>query len=101
MLTPTLHSIFALLENYNERFLTGFAVGRFAFMPINVISAHLKSCCGLLAVFERETCANDVALPGWPLTFDERDGLDYLFELDPHSLFMDLAMGVIVEVLYG
>jgi hypothetical protein len=34
----------------------GFAIGLLFFVAINLLSAHLRSDCGLLAVFERDAC---------------------------------------------
>ena len=56
-------------------FAIGFTTGLLAFIIINLLSAHLASDCGLPAVFERDSCADDIARAGWPFRFYERGGL--------------------------
>ena len=77
-----------------KRFIIGFGIGLFIFIAINLLSAHFTSDCGLLAVFERDACADDIARAGWPIAFYERGGFDYRFRFEPPILFIDLAMGV-------
>lgn len=76
-----------------RRFAIGLMIGLLAFTLINLFSAHLSSDCGLLAVFERDTCADDIARAGWPFRFYERGGFDYRFEFKPPILFFDLVIG--------
>jgi hypothetical protein len=47
-----------------RRHIFGFAIGLLFFVAINLLSAHLRSDCGLLAVFERDACADDIARVG-------------------------------------
>ena len=58
-----------------RRFATGFTVGFLALIALNLLSAHLASDCGLLAVFERDSYADDIARAGWPFRFYERGGV--------------------------
>lgn len=84
-----------------RRFALGFMIGLLAFILVNLFSAHLSSDCGLLAVFERDSCADDVARAGWPLTFYEKGGFDYRFEFNPPVLFLDFVIGAIAAGALG
>jgi hypothetical protein len=84
-----------------RRFATGLMLGLLAFLLINLSSAHLSSDCGLLAVFERDTCADDIARAGWPFRFYERGGFDYHFEFKLPALFFDLVIGASAAVVLG
>ena len=77
-----------------RRYIIGFAVGLFIFFFINLLSAHLNSDCGLLAVFERDACADDIARADWPLAFYERGRFAYGFEFNPPVLLLDIAIGI-------
>lgn len=85
----------------NRRFVIGFTLGLLVFIAINLLSAHLASDCGLLAVFERDACADDIARAGWPLAFYERGGFDYRFEFNLPVLLMDLVIGIILASVLG
>jgi len=85
----------------NRRFAIGFTIVLLAFILINLFSAHLSSDCGLLAVFERDACADDIARAGWPFRFYEKGGFDYRFEFNLPVLFLDLAIGAIVAGALG
>ena len=66
----------------------------FSFFFINLLSAHLNSDRSLLAVFERDACADDIARADWPLAFYERGGFAYRFEFNPPVLLLDIAIGI-------
>jgi hypothetical protein len=85
----------------SRRFAIGFTIVLLAFILINMFSAHLSSDCGLLAVFERDACADDIARAGWPFRFYEKGGFDYRFEFNLAVLFLDLAIGAIVAGALG
>jgi len=76
-------------------------IGLLAFVLINPFSAHRSSDCSLPAVFERDSCADDVARAGWPLTFYAKDGFDYRFAFDPPVLFLNLVIGAIAAGALG
>ena len=82
-------------------FAIGFTIGLLAFVLINVLSAHLASDCGLPAVFERDSCADDIARAGWPFRFYERGGFDYRFEFNLPVLLLDLIIGTILAGVLG
>jgi len=84
-----------------RRFAIGLMIGLLAFILINLFSAHLSSDCGLLAVFERDTCADDIARAGWPFRFYERGGFAYRFEFKPPVLFFDLVLGASAAGVLG
>jgi hypothetical protein len=102
ILTPSLHySLFHFQETMIRRFIIGFGIGLLIFIAINLLSAHLNSDCGLLAVFERDACADDIARAGWPLAFYERGGFAYRFEFLPPVLLLDIAIGIISAGILG
>ena len=84
-----------------RRFATGFTVGFLALIALNLLSAHLASDCGLLAVFERDSYADDIARAGWPFRFYERGGFDYRFEFNLPVLLLDLIIGTILAGVLG
>ena len=85
----------------SRRFVIGFTLGLLVFIAINLLSAHLASDCGLLAVFERDSCADDIARAGWPLAFYARGGFDYRFEFNLPVLLMDLVIGIVLASAFG
>ena len=96
ILTPSLHYIlFLLQETMLRRFIIGFGTGLLIFIASNLLSAHLNSDCGLLAVFERDACADDIARAGWRLVFYEQGGIAYRFEFNLPVLLLDIAVGII------
>jgi len=84
-----------------RRFAIGFAIGLLAFILINLFSAHLSSDCGLPAVFERDSCADDIPRAGWPFRFYGRGGFIYRFEFNPPFLLLDLGLGTILAGVLG
>ena len=84
-----------------QRHIFGFAIGFLLFIAINLLSAHLRSDCGLLAVFERDVCADDIARAGWPFVFYERGGFDYRFEFNLPILLIDFTIGIIFASVLG
>lgn len=102
ILTPSLHHIlFLCRETMTRRFIIGFGIGLLIFIAINLLSSHLNSDCGLLAVFERDACADDIARAGWPLSFYERGGFDYRFEFNLPVLLIDLVIGIFLASAFG
>ena len=84
-----------------RKFLPGFIIGLGVFLAINLLSAHLSSDCGLVAVFGRDSCADDIARAGWPLRFYEEGGFDYRRNFNPGKLGMDLLIGVLTGSAVG
>lgn len=84
-----------------KRFAIGFAVGAITFLLINLIAAHLSSDCGLLAVFGRDACADDIARLGWPLQFYEEGGLAYRMSFRPLILSLDLGIAALLSIVSG
>ena len=75
-------------------FAIGFTLGLLLFLIINLTSAHLASDCGLMAVFGRDACADDIARAGWPLRFYEEGGLEYRKSFQGGILVIDLVVGI-------
>ena len=84
-----------------KRFAIGFAIGLLIFLTINLLAAHLASDCGLLAVFGRDLCADDIARAGWPLQFYEDGGFAYRHNFNPFFLLINLGIGLVVGFLAG
>jgi ABC-type antimicrobial peptide transport system permease subunit len=84
-----------------KRFALGFAIALLLFIVINLTSAHLASDCGLMAVFGRDACADDIARAGWPLRFYEEGGFDYRNEFRSTSLVLDLLIGLLFAGTIG
>ena len=76
-------------------FLTGFLIGLLVFVLLNLLAAHLRSDCGLPAVFGLASCADDIARAGFPILFYEEGGFAYHFMFDPARLYTDVAIGLL------
>jgi ABC-type antimicrobial peptide transport system permease subunit len=85
----------------SRRFTIVLGIGLLAFIAINLLSVHLASDCGLLAVFGRDSCADDIARTGWPLRFYEEGGFAYRLEFSLPALLVDLAIGIILAGMAG
>jgi hypothetical protein len=85
----------------NKQRVIGFVSGILLFLVINLLAAHLASDCGLLAVFGRDACADDIARAGWPLRFYEEGGFAYRHIFDPIPLLLDLGIGLILAFGIG
>ena len=102
MLTLTLHyTMFLLLGNDDQALHHWISSRTFHFFFINLLSAHLNSDCGLLAVFERDACADDIARADWPLAFYERGRFAYGFEFNPPVLLLNIAIGITSAGILG
>lgn len=84
-----------------KRFALGFGIGLLIFIAINLLSTHLASDCGLLAVFGRDSCADDIARAGWPLQFYEEGGFAYRHNFNLLFLLVNIAVGVAFSILPG
>ena len=84
-----------------KRFTIGFGIGLLIFIAINLLSAHLRSDCGLPAVFGRDMCADDIARAGWPLQFYEDGGFAYRHNFNAVFLVVNLGIGIILAVFAG
>jgi hypothetical protein len=83
------------------RFMIGFGIGLLIFIAINLLAAHLRSDCGLLAVFGRDMCADDIARAGWPLQFYEEGGFAYRHNFNALFLVVNLGIGIVLAVFAG
>ena len=84
-----------------KRFRLGFCIGLLFFITINLLAAHLTSDCGLLAVFGRHACADDIARAGWPLQFYEDGGFAYHHSFNILFLVINIGAGLIFGALSG
>jgi hypothetical protein len=82
-------------------FLPGFLLGALAFLIANLLAAHLRSDCGILAVIGRAACADDIRRAGFPLLFWEEGGFAYRHSFDGAALAFDAAVGLGLAVLAG
>ena len=85
----------------SKRFALGFAFGLLLFLAVNLTSAHFASDCGLIAVFGRDACADDIARAGWPLRFYEQGGFDYREEFQTSVLLLDIFIGILISSTFG
>ena len=76
-------------------FLNGFLIGLLTFVLLNLLAAHLRSDCGLPAVFGLAHCADDISRAGFPLTFYEEGGFVYRSMFDPVRFYADVAISLI------
>src|SRR5258706_3740725 len=82
-------------------FFLGFTLTLFLFLTVNVISAHLRSDCGLPAFFNLAGCADDIRRSGFPLQFFEEGGFSYRSNFDPLAFGLAMASGMMLSVVCG
>ncbi len=82
-------------------FLNGFLIGLLIFVLLNLLAAHLRSDCGLNAVFGLASCADDISRAGFPILFYEEGGFAYRFMFDFVRLFADVAIGILFAAGFG
>lgn len=70
-------------------------------LVINLISAHLRSDCGLPAVLGASNCADDIRRAGFPWVFWEEGGFAFRQYFSWGALFADLGLAVLTSVLAG
>jgi hypothetical protein len=99
--TPYIDLSVMLVIPMRKHFSLGFGISLLVFLTINVLMAHLASDCGLLALFGRDGCADDIARAGWPLQFYEEGGFAYRYNFNTLSLMVDIAIGAIFSVTLG
>jgi hypothetical protein len=80
-----------------KRFVISFAIGLLIFLLVNILAADLASDCGLLAVFGRDPCADDIARLGWPMQFYEAGGFAYRSNFSPLLLILDVVIGIVIS----
>jgi hypothetical protein len=81
--------------------MAGFLLGLLIFLFANLLAAHLLSDCGLLAVFGRDSCADDIARAGFPLVFFEEGGFAFHSIFNLPYLLIDILTGIGIAVLGG
>jgi hypothetical protein len=84
-----------------RRFGLGLAAGLLVFVLINLLVAHLRSDCGLLALLGRSPCADDIRRAGWPWLFLEQGGFIARHTFLPLALAGDVVVGLIFGVVTG
>jgi phosphate/sulfate permease len=82
-------------------FLSGFLIGLLIFVLLNLVAAHLRSDCGLAAVFGFSHCADDISRAGFPVVFYEQGGFAYHSMLDPVRFIVDAVIGLVFAVGCG
>ncbi len=82
-------------------FLKGFLIGLLIFIFANLLVAHLRSDCGLGAVFGLARCSDDIVRAGFPLTFYEEGGFAYRYMLDPVRIYTDVIIGLVFSFCVG
>ena len=88
-------------QNTSQRFVIGFVAVLLAFVLLNLLFAHLRSDCGLAAVFGRSGCADDIVRVGFPLQVIERGGFVARSTFDGIALVFDLSLALVLSVLTG
>ena len=84
-----------------RRFILAFLLGLATFIVINLVSAHLASDCGLVAVFGQDFCADDIARAGWPLRFYEVGGFDEHHYVSSGMFGLDILIGLALSSTLG
>lgn len=85
----------------NKKFAIGFFIGLLIFSGVNLLAAHLSSDCGLLAVFGRDACADDIVRLGWPLVFYRDGGFAYNHIFNSIYFLINTGTGLAFAALVG
>ena len=70
-------------------------------LVINLISAHLRSDCGLPAVLGMGACADDIRRAGFPWLFWEAGGFVAHRYFSAAALLADIGLAVLTSALAG
>ncbi len=84
-----------------RRFWIGFGLGLLAFAALNLLAAHLRSDCGLPALFGLSNCADDIRRAGWPFLFMEQGGFIGLSTFSLPALLADLGVALAASAALG
>ncbi len=84
-----------------RHFWIGFGVTFLVFLGLNLLSAHLRSDCGLGAWLGLSNCADDLRRAGFPWVIWEQGGFIGLNIFRLPALLGDLAVGIIISLLGG
>jgi hypothetical protein len=71
------------------------------FFVINLLSAHLRSDCGLPAVLGMSGCADDIRRVGFPWVFWESGGFAFHQYWSWPALIADVGLAVVISALAG
>ncbi len=80
-----------------RRFITGFLIALLVFLGLNLLAAHSMSDCGLAALFQLDSCADDITRAGWPVKFYEAGGFAYHREFNALASGLDLGIGLVMS----
>ncbi|HMR66997.1 MAG TPA: hypothetical protein PKE64_23555 [Anaerolineae bacterium] len=82
-------------------FILGFCGSLFIFLLLNLVAAHWRSDCGLMAVLGLSGCADDIVRLGFPWVVWEVGGFAYRAYLDGVALIADAGLTLGVSVVVG
>jgi len=82
-------------------FLYGFLIGLLLFVVVNLVAAQVLSDCGLISVFGRDACADDIARAGFPLVFFEEGGFVYRHIFNMPYFLLDIFIGFDFAIISG
>lgn len=82
-------------------FLLAFVVAVLVFVGVNLLVAHLRSDCGLPALFGLSACADDIRRVGFPLQFWEEGGFAFRRVFSLPALLIDIAVGLLLALGAG
>ena len=82
-------------------FIALFVGGLILFVVLNLIAAHVRSDCGLAAVFGVSGCADDIVRVGFPFQVIERGGFIAHNTFDSIALAGDVLVALAVSAVAG
>ena len=82
-------------------FWIGFAITFLVFLGLNLLSAHLRSDCGLEAWLGLSGCVDDLRLAGFPWVIWEQGGFIGVNIFRLPALFGDMTLGLGISLLVG
>ena len=82
-------------------FVTAWLTALLLFAGLNLLWAHLRSDCGLPALFGQSACADDIRRAGFPFQFWEEGGFAFRREFSQTALLADTTIGLLLALAAG
>lgn len=90
-----------MIDTRSRSFALGFSAGLLLFALLNLLAAHVRSDCGILAVLRMANCADDIIRIGFPWVVFEEGGFAYRNLFSALALTADVVVALAVSLALG